>query len=259
MKLGLKVDVDTLRGTREGVPGLIELFRKHGVCATFLFSVGPDHTGRAIKRVFRRGFMGKVQRTSVVKHYGVRTLLYGTLLPGPWHPWFGRSVTVYEVLVKHGHSVRRCGLEEGRTRRAIEIPTWMFEPAACCRVRVMAVPTVFLTGQVRTELIGTDGVSVENVAAHVLTLTRDPAAAGHVFTLHAELEGMRLAPVLEELLGGWKAQGWQIAPVRALYDAVEPLALPRCEVAQGTVPGRSGTLLTQGDEFLAEADLAHAA
>jgi len=25
------------------------------------------------------------------------------------------------------------------------------------------------------------------------------------------------------------------------------------------VPGRSGTLLTQGDEFLAEADLAHAA
>src|SRR5437764_14917858 len=83
MKLGLKVDVDTLRGTREGVPGLIELFRKHGVCATFLFSVGPDHTGRAIKRLFRRGFMGKVQRTSVVKHYGVRTLLYGTLLPGP--------------------------------------------------------------------------------------------------------------------------------------------------------------------------------
>src|SRR5207244_4646109 len=80
VKLGLKVDVDTLRGTREGVPDLIELFRKHGVCATFLFSVGPDHTGRAIKRVFRRGFMGKVQRTSVVKHYGVRTLLYGTLL-----------------------------------------------------------------------------------------------------------------------------------------------------------------------------------
>ena len=101
--------------------------------------------------------------------------------------------------------------------------------------------------------------ALENVAAHVLTLTRDPAAAGHVFTLHAELEGMRLAPVLEELLSGWKAQGWQIAPVRALYDAVEPLALPRCEVAQGIVPGRSGTLLTQGDEFLAEADLAHAA
>ena len=29
----------------------------HGAGATFLFSLGPDHTGRAIKRVFRPGFM----------------------------------------------------------------------------------------------------------------------------------------------------------------------------------------------------------
>src|SRR5581483_503232 len=50
---------------------------------TFLFSLGPDHTGRAIKRAFRPGFMKKVSRTSVVEHYGVRTLMYGTLLPGP--------------------------------------------------------------------------------------------------------------------------------------------------------------------------------
>jgi len=83
MFLALKIDVDTLRGTREGVPTLVELLRKHGVTATFLFSLGPDHTGRAIKRVFRPGFVGKVRRTSVVKHYGVKTLLYGTLLPGP--------------------------------------------------------------------------------------------------------------------------------------------------------------------------------
>ena len=46
-------------------------------------ALGPDHTGRAIKRVFRPGFFGKVRRTSVVQHYGMRTLLYGTLLPGP--------------------------------------------------------------------------------------------------------------------------------------------------------------------------------
>src|SRR5579871_6897062 len=81
--IGLKVDVDTLRGTREGVPRLAALLKKHGVGATFYFSVGPDHTGRAIRRVFRRGFASKVARTSVVKHYGVKTLLYGVLLPGP--------------------------------------------------------------------------------------------------------------------------------------------------------------------------------
>jgi undecaprenyl phosphate-alpha-L-ara4FN deformylase len=81
--IGLKVDVDTLRGTREGVPRLVALLRKHNVDATFYFSVGPDHTGRALRRVFRKGFAQKVARTSVLKHYGLKTLLYGVLLPGP--------------------------------------------------------------------------------------------------------------------------------------------------------------------------------
>jgi len=79
----LKVDVDTLRGTREGVPRLARQLRRLNIPATFLFSLGPDHTGRALRRVFRPGFFGKVRRTSVVSNYGLRTLLYGTLLPGP--------------------------------------------------------------------------------------------------------------------------------------------------------------------------------
>ena len=81
--VALKIDVDTYRGTREGVPRLAGLLERLGVRATFLFSLGPDHTGRAIRRVFRRGFLKKVQRTSVLEHYGLRTLLYGVLLPGP--------------------------------------------------------------------------------------------------------------------------------------------------------------------------------
>ena len=83
MRLALKIDVDTLRGTQEGVPRLVELLKKRGAGATFLFSMGPDHTGRALRRIFRPGFFSKVSRTSVLEHYGVRTLLYGTLLPGP--------------------------------------------------------------------------------------------------------------------------------------------------------------------------------
>ena len=81
--IALKIDVDTFRGTREGVPRLAQVLTQVGAKATFLFSVGPDHTGRAIKRVFRPGFMGKVARTSVLEHYGLKTLLYGVLLPGP--------------------------------------------------------------------------------------------------------------------------------------------------------------------------------
>jgi peptidoglycan/xylan/chitin deacetylase (PgdA/CDA1 family) len=83
VKLALKIDVDTYRGTREGVPRLLDTLGARGAGATFLFSLGPDHTGRAVRRVLRRGFVGKVARTSVLEHYGLKTLLYGTLLPGP--------------------------------------------------------------------------------------------------------------------------------------------------------------------------------
>ena len=82
-RIALKVDVDTLRGTREGVPRLLSLLARHGAQATFLFSLGPDHTGWALRRVFRRGFLQKVSRTSVARHYGWRTLSYGVLQPGP--------------------------------------------------------------------------------------------------------------------------------------------------------------------------------
>ncbi len=82
-RLALKIDVDTLRGTLEGVPALRAALRAAGADATFLFSLGPDRTGRAIRRVFRPGFFSKVSRTSVLEHYGLRTLMYGTLLPAP--------------------------------------------------------------------------------------------------------------------------------------------------------------------------------
>jgi len=83
LRVALKVDVDTERGTREGVPALTSLLAKFNAPASFLFSLGPDNTGKAIRRVFRPGFFQKVSRTSVVQTYGIRTLLNGTLLPAP--------------------------------------------------------------------------------------------------------------------------------------------------------------------------------
>ncbi|WP_414662603.1 polysaccharide deacetylase family protein [Horticoccus sp. 23ND18S-11] len=83
IRLALKVDVDTDRGTREGVPNLVADCQEVRAPACFLFSLGPDQTGRAITRVLRPGFFQKVSRTSVVEIYGVRTLLNGTLLPAP--------------------------------------------------------------------------------------------------------------------------------------------------------------------------------
>lgn len=83
LRLAIKIDVDTDRGTREGVPALKAALARRGIPACFLFSLGPDNTGRAIRRIFRPGFFSKVSRTSVVSVYGIRTLMNGVLLPGP--------------------------------------------------------------------------------------------------------------------------------------------------------------------------------
>lgn len=83
MQLALKIDVDTERGTRLGIPGLLAVLGKYNIPATFLLSLGPDNTGRAIRRIFRPGFLKKASRTSVLEIYGWRTLLNGILWPGP--------------------------------------------------------------------------------------------------------------------------------------------------------------------------------
>ena len=67
---------------------------------------------------------------------------------------------------------------------------------------------------------------------------------------------MRLAPAFEQLLAGWKAQGWRLTSTRTLFESLQPFALPRCEVGPGPIEGRAGTLLVQRGEFLADADQA---
>lgn len=103
LALAIKVDVDTDRGTRIGVPNLVRLFDEMGIHASFFFSLGPDNTGRALRRIFRPGFLRKVQRTNVVSTYGVRTLLNGLLWPGPHIGQ--RNAGVLRAVYERGHEV----------------------------------------------------------------------------------------------------------------------------------------------------------
>jgi hypothetical protein len=100
------------------------------------------------------------------------------------------------------------------------------------------------------ELIGTDGIDVHNLAEHLLALSKEIPPTGHVFTMHAELEGMKLAPVLELLLQGWRALGYRMVSLGDYFDALADKNLPRHEVITGSVPGRSGELALQGPRFL---------
>ncbi|MDF1483783.1 polysaccharide deacetylase family protein [Ramlibacter sp. H39-3-26] len=301
-RIALKIDVDTWRGTREGVPPLTALLREAGAGATFLFSLGPDHTGRAIFRALRPGFLQKVSRTSVVEHYGLRTLLYGVLLPGPdiglreaatlravraagfevgVHCWdhvrwqdhllardaawahaemrralerftqiFGTAARVHgaagwQFNEAAAHAEQEMGIAYASDTRG----THPFMPVAACGAPIgpAQLPTTLPT---LDELIGLGGITEDNVHEHLLERTHS-ATQDHVYTLHAELEGMRLQHVLRSLIAGWRTQGHALVSLADLHATLDPATLPRLRIAQGTIAGRSGLLALQGEPVAA--------
>ena len=293
-RIALKVDVDTLRGTREGVPALLAMLARVLAEANFLFSLGPDHTGWALRRVFRPGFLQKVSRTSVVSNYGLRTLMYGVLLPGPdigrkaaaemraaraaghecgIHTWdhvywqdnvrardaawtrrqmqsaFDRYVDIFgEAPPTHGAAGWQMNDEAFR-----QIDDWGMAYASDGRGTAPYIPTVDgvalrhvqmpTTLPTLDELIGVDGLTEDNVHEAVLRLSSD--GRDHVFTLHTELEGGKLAPVFNRLLDGWRAQGHELVSMATLYRHLDRTALPLAPVTWGAIEGRSGELIVQ--------------
>jgi undecaprenyl phosphate-alpha-L-ara4FN deformylase len=304
-QLVLKIDVDTYRGTREGVPNLVRMLQRHGAGATFLFSLGPDHTGWALRRALRPGFFKKVSRTSVVEHYGFKTLMYGTLLPGPdigvkaaaemraardagfecgIHTWdhvlwqdnvrargqdwttammrkaarryaevFGEPPHTHgaagwqmndHAFAEHdamGYAYASDGRAALRDDGALRDPAagpYRFKAGGCIQMPT-TLPTL-------DELLGreTGGTTIGtgNIADHLLGLTAG-ATRDHVYTLHAELEGQKLGPIFEQLLTGWKAQGYRLASMAQYYDKIKDAALPEQPIRWGEVPGRSGELI----------------
>jgi peptidoglycan/xylan/chitin deacetylase (PgdA/CDA1 family) len=299
--IGLKVDVDTLRGTREGVPRLAALLKKHGLDATFYFSVGPDHTGRALRRVLRPGFFQKVARTSVVKHYGLKTLLYGVLLPGPdigraagaemrgvfdagfevglhtydhvrWQDYvasasaewtrveFERGLAAFErvfgflpqshaaagwqindhaLLLEAEHGLLYASdtrVMGGEPRDADPFYPLIGAQIGACPQYPTTLPTF-------DELLGLDGIDESTVGDAVFERSkRVPPSGLHVFTLHAELEGMRLLGAFERLLTLWRDSGAVVTRMSAIHALAQQHRWPGRAVVMAQIPGRSGTL-----------------
>lgn len=300
-QIALRITASSYRGTLQGIPNLVEQLRRHGAGATFLFTLGPDHSGRAIKRLLRPGYLKQARRTRAFSHYGLATLLTGTLLPTPqigrraasvlrgvrdsgfevgmhgWDHWnwedkvaesdaawterqmhlaADRYADIFKAAPTlngaagwqmNRHAMRlsqRMGLRYASDTRG----TRPFLPVQ--NGEIILCPQVPTTLPTTDELIGLDGVTEDNVAETLLRETALDPAHGHVFTLRAEREGMKLAPVFEKLLTGWREQGYSIVAMQDIVDQLDRDTLPHHQVIPGTVPGRLGTLMVQGAEFL---------
>lgn len=304
----LKIDVDTYRGTREGVPNLVRLLKQHQAGATFLFSLGKDHTGWALRRAFRPGFFKKVSRTSVVEHYGIKTLMYGVFLPAPdigkecveemravrragfecgIHTWdhvvwqdnvrgrdaswtqkqmqqaFDRFQHIFGTAPKtHGaagwqmnqHAFAQLdsyGMKYSSDGRAMLKDNGMLENQTAGPYRLQingeTLPCVQMPTTLPTldELLGREieGIVINesNITDNILKLTAEPR--DHVFTLHAELEGQKLAPIFNQLLTGWQEQGYQLISMADYYVNLQEQKLPVHPLKWQELPGRSGELV----------------
>jgi peptidoglycan/xylan/chitin deacetylase (PgdA/CDA1 family) len=123
-------------------------------------------------------------------------------------------------------------------------------------VRCPQIPT---TLPLLDECLAQPGVDEASLASHVLGRTGEPSSVDPVFALRADVDGLVLLRVIDQLLAGWRAQGYELVPLGAIHASVEPLALPRCEVALAPLAGHARPVLQQGPEFLGDVELPHAA
>lgn len=272
MKLALKIDIATDRGTREGMPQLAELLEHHDARATFLFTLGLH---RVLGRTWLPGTdIGK--RFSAVMR-SIHAAGFETGIHAFDHAkWLHKAVHKDDAWTRHEmeHAQNRYQDIFGEPARIHGAAGWQMNVHAyrltqrlgfhyCSDTRgshpflpvhnaeIMACPQLPTTLPTLDELLAAPGIATDNVAAHLLQLSSNPPPTGHVYTLRAENEGLKFKSVFAQLLNGWRALGYQLVALGDYGEGLNRALLPYHNVVQGHVTGRTGTVALQGREFLA--------
>ncbi|MCX5832097.1 MAG: polysaccharide deacetylase family protein [Deltaproteobacteria bacterium] len=266
--LGLKIDVDTYVGMEKGVPSLLKVLAKSGFKATFYLSIGPDASGRAMLTLLRNPlFLKKMWRTNAVGLYGLKTALYGTLLPSPLIALSFPDLV--KEIIAQGHEVQFHAWDhrrwqddidrhsaawigewfargvEGFIKLTGQAPTSFGAPAWLVDERVMEIVKaynfLYLSCTRAKEPFIHEGCGLVEIPSDLPCLEEMGAERGaDIIAGILQSGGMHVLPLHAEVEGGIR-QDWFVKLMEKVvamdYRAV-PLGVIHAELAQETLPIR---------------------
>jgi undecaprenyl phosphate-alpha-L-ara4FN deformylase len=263
-RIALKIEVPSYRATVAGVPVLLNLLRRNRAGASFAFALDSDWLGRSpggrcadrLREVHATGFEVGIHGWNA-RHWTKRA----AQADAAWtESQIKQALCAFERIFatrpplhaapgwqSNPHGLRltqRLGFARASDTRGSHpfLPVWNGEIVGCPQF-----PTTLPTFE---ELAGNTRPDPQTLCRQLLALTAAPAPAGHVFSLCARPDAAAQVDLIEELLAGWREQGYEVMSIQSLAADCDVDKLPRHEVVVGTLPGRSGPLLLQGEEFL---------
>ncbi|MCK9363362.1 MAG: polysaccharide deacetylase family protein [Syntrophales bacterium] len=277
--LGLKIDVDTYQGMKEGVPCLLDILRKNNLPATFYLSIGPDASGRAVLQLLRNPrFLKKMIRTRAASLYGFRTALYGTLLPSPmialsfpeivrrikaeghevqFHAWDHRRwqdelFTKSESWIREWFKRGIAGFERlvGEKPQSFGAPAWLIDDRVLSIVGGLGFEYLSCT-RARAPFIH-EGINLVEIPSDIPCFEEVGMAEGtqkilsalaeggmHVLPVHAEVEGGIMADNFIALIEAIKKMDYRFVRLGEMISLLDRAELPRRRFRLELLPGRS--------------------
>ncbi|MBP1710202.1 MAG: hypothetical protein H6Q49_404 [Deltaproteobacteria bacterium] len=276
--LGLKIDVDTYWGMRNGVPRLLRTLRDFHVQGTFFLSIGPDNSGRAMLQLIKNPlFLKKMMRTKAASLYGWKTAFYGTLLPAPmialsfpdlvfqildeghevqFHAWDHRrwqdELTVKpERWIEQWFEAGISGFEKltGRKPTAFGAPSWLIDDRVLQIIQKYHFEYLSCT-RAKACFIHENPVILEIPSDlpcfEELDSRKDVATLGnmisdggnHILPVHAEVEGGIFEEKFRELLKTALAGGIKITGLDGMKAVLDVRHLTKRKHRMELLPGR---------------------